>query len=462
MAKGKGKGTYRRDNLEGCGNALMCIVGTISLIIWLISLAMAPDDPSGNTSAGTSGSDSPSPAAGSGEMNKHACAHDIVVPDGRNETQECGGDCVVACGPCNPRYDGCVGTKYCPLLCAAGALCNADLGFYQPEQCTGRVCRNNACADMTVIPCSANETAFHLFMTALYGGIAVVGIISYLLATKISHRPRIVMFGTAPAFVHTIVSGSFLTACSVGEYSVAEARFITQLIFGILTLAYTNGFKILFINDGSDSAAIFLSMGSWTMFMIADTMLSSINAWQNVYYATNEEIFPEIASNKKCGETEYLFFVLWTTIMGFVCFFTFLFVLKLGGPNTSVNEEQPQRRAQIKIFISFVGIPSIIFMLINISFLGACKNAGHTVIREYGITTAVFYALFVLSPLLFGRSAKAEKYSTKNVVPNSSDTASYRRFALSPYQKVALFTMCSAMLNGWSGYIIYKNVQALK
>ena len=36
------------------------------------------------------------------------------------------------------------------------------------------------------------------------------------------------------------------------------------------------------------------------------------------------------------------------------------------------------------------------------------------------------------------------------------------RFTLSPYQKVALFTLCSAMLNGWSGYIIYKNVQALK
>lgn len=447
MAKGKGKGG--NDGYE----AIMCIVGTISFIIWMISLVMAPDDPSGNTSGAlganvTSGS----------EMNKHACAHDIVVPDGRIETQECGGDCVVACGPCDPQYDGCFGTKYCPLPCDAGALCNGDLGFYQPEQCTGRVCQNNTCADMTVIPCSANETAFHQFMTALYGGIAVVGIISYLLATKISkHFASIVMLGTSPAFVHTIISGSFLTACSVGEYSVAQARYITQLVFGIFTLVLQlgNQFKEDENSGYADSVALLLSMSMWFLFMLADIMLSSINSWQNVYYAVNEEIFPEIASNKKCGETEYLFFVLWTTIMGFVCFFTFLFVLKLG-ITTAEN------KIEIQIFQSFVGIPSIIFMLINISFLGACKNAGHTVIREYGITTAVFYALFVLSPLLFGRSAKAEKYSTKNVVPNSSDTASYRRFALSPYQKVALFTMCSAMLNGWSGYIIYKNVQALK
>ena len=353
--------------------------------------------------------------------------------------------------------------------------------------------------DMPVIPCTATETAFHQFMTAVYGGLFLIGILTYNMMKKFwySHWRYLqtgpipmglfklnVLLLAMPGCLHLHISGIFLARCSWGESNV-QTRFVVQLIVGLLTMfALFSGVSTA--PTHSSTIAGFLAMGAWLMVFTADIVLSKIYGWQNIYYASGEELFPSVASNKVCGATEYLFYVSWTVLMGVTCFVTFLSLL-LSGKIGVVTWKASN------MFATDIGFPSILFMLINISFLGACRNSGHTIMREYGITTTVFYVLFVgrafIQSINEGRINAASQTNEQHAevqlnaietatstgsnsegndlavaakaAADSTRSSSQGRFACTPPLKAMFYLVCLASLNGWSGYIIFKGVKAM-
>ena len=82
--------------------------------------------------------------------------------------------------------------------------------------------------------------------------------------------------------------------------------------------------------------------------------------------------------------------------MGFICFFVVCVLNSVAADNESKEEKERTHGGKSMIYGLYIGMPSIIFMIINIAFLGSCRNYGKTIIFEYGITICIFYGLIIM------------------------------------------------------------------
>ena len=409
--------------------------------------------------------------------------------------------CIYECGFCDPEYDDCYGKKYCRVLCDDGALCDRSLGVMQPMHCKDVVCgTNNTCVKFDPIPCSVHERSFHQFMTGVYVCLFVFGGLIYLLQKNVcipnkswmaDSNPALWFFlAVIPGGFYAVISGIFLGVCGTAGgtgWSVAGARVITMSIFMFIFYFYLiMQFVKLSENEGgkddNSKAANGMAAMVWSMFFIADVMLSVINWKQTLFWVSETDIWPHLASNKRCGETENLYYVGWTTLMGFVSFFI---ICILNSVAADVDAEKAS------IYGKYVGATSLLFMLINISFLGACKSNGKTIIYEYGITICVFYGLLLALQLYTNVQVKnaqkrgeawVPKFTTGSkkdvelsgvatgdvVIGNdgipldpSSSTASGSKFC-NTRTIALLINFLIFALNGWSGYVVHSQVSALK
>jgi hypothetical protein len=436
---------------------------------------------------------------------EYDCSHLLAVPDGRFEVQTCGGYYTTAGGDTKAiRNDLCTSScstkkqpnRRCPILCDVGALCDHELGAMQPSHCKGIVCStNNTCTVFDTIPCSVHERSFHQFMTGVYLCLFVIGGLIYILQKNVcipnkswmaDSNPSLWLFlAVIPGGYFAVVSGIFLGVCGTDGgtgWSVAGARATTigwsLFLFYVYVFIWTKEYEgdDDVNSEGANKMAAFV----WLMFFIADIMLSTINSQQNLFWVSETDIWPHLTSNERCGETENLYYVGWTTLMGFVSFFI---ICILNSVAADIDEEKAS------IYGKYVGSTSLLFMLINISFLGACKSNGKTIIYEYGLTICVFYGLILAFQLYTNMQVKKEQnrsviqsskstpdielsgVATGDVVvseatptPSSSASpaASGSKCCNNTRTIALLINFLIFVLNGWSGYVVHSQVYALK
>ena len=178
-----------------CTLCLLCI----SLIVYLIQLAANPTPPPG-----------PSGGVVNNATARHSCAHSIFV---HNKTTwlECGGDCKVEDGMCNPDYDGCVGKKYKKVKCKNGDPCVYSKGSKAlKSDCEGLCYPDGYCGDKKT-QISNGEMEFHITMSVVYSILLVS--ISALLYFVDETRKTLVLWPVLCA-VFFIISWSFTIAAA--------------------------------------------------------------------------------------------------------------------------------------------------------------------------------------------------------------------------------------------------------
>ena len=157
-----------------------------------------------------------------------ACAWTLVV-NAASYVMNCGPDCVVSNGVCNPSTDGCWGVKWETRMCPRGTPCT-NTTF---NHCEEGYCRDNACAPAPNIPCIQSERNFHGTLTWTYGGIALAGLVATadLVCSPSRHGGEILMDKTFQfacvcllALLPLLFSGSFLGACLNDNQSMYENR----------------------------------------------------------------------------------------------------------------------------------------------------------------------------------------------------------------------------------------------
>ena len=377
----------------------------------------------------------------------------------------------------------------------------------QPLHCKDIVCgTNNTCMKFDPIPCSIHERSFHQFMTSVYVCLFIIGGIIYVLQVNFcipnkswmadSNPSLWLFFAVVPGGCYAVLSGIFLGVCGTEGgtgWTVATARAFTIGFSAIVLLMYfIMAAETVSSQQGGDDdnskAANAMSFFVWLMFIIADIMLSAINSEQTLYWVSETDLWPHLLKNKRCGNTENLYYVGWTTIMGFVSFFI---ICILNSVAADIDVEKAS------IYGQYVGATSLFFMLINVSFLGACKNNGKTIIYEYGITICIFYGFILALQLYTNMKEKKNKKITKKNQQTSdagdtvtkkieNNTTSSSDIELSEVATgdnavgiPATFSGCRSkrcetrtlallinflifFLNGWSGYVVHSQVSALK
>ena len=479
MGKGKGKGKDAQDSLDNCFYTIGMILFVISLVVFIVQLSAGPSTPVEKNTTVTIGNET-------SIISYSGCSHPIKILDKktnqvRKEIQNCGGYytttnaeyldeegeprawhpqlddgirhpdlCRKKCGVCDPEYDDCFGIKYCSVLCDDGALCNFAVGGpVQPEHCKDIICgANNTCLLFDPIPCPTSERYYHMFMTFVYFSVCLAGVciyfinIKYLIPNKSTYaevNPQFYIFWMAiPGGMFFFLSFLFQSVC--GSSTVGLARFITMIIVFTISpivaiLFCDKSFKTLVSNstNGTSSRANVMSLIIWFLFIGTDMMLGLVNSSQAVYMVAEVPIpwFEHIATNKRCSATETYFYVFWTTMMGFVSFAVILLLTKKFSFTPDIDKngvmtEWGKITLFGTLFSSFIGVPSILFMLINISFLAACKTKGKKIIFEYGIVIVLFY-IIILSWQSYvlkkdGKFDNIDTVSTLKVDNNNSST----------------------------------------
>lgn len=323
------------------------------------------------------------------------CAWDLHL-NNRTYIMECGGTCKKKCGVCDPQYDGCIGTKYCPVKCHDGSPC-----LYRPgtiaSDCTGVCDKNNICIATPPAKADPGEYVYHGGMTIWY---LVVFVSSYALARAGSGGNGNFRVDTAIgsvqytfalfAFVFFIISGSFylaVVADTTNEHlSVYHARLITMSVFYGITWIVLFLMANAITDEFGPSFYIFVYM--WVILGVIEIMQCAIGEKHAILYTLDEPLHPFVAENRRCSDPEYYAYVGWVAFFG-VLLYTFA--------NLSANHRS-LRQAEAGVMEDFFGIlsiPGAIIWLVCVAFYGACKNNGFTLLTPFGITITAFYLIFI-------------------------------------------------------------------
>ena len=194
-----------------------------------------------------------------------------------------------------------------------------------------------------------HEISFHQFMTAAYGGLVIVGLVIYLVQTYICVPRKMacmddsasfyLFYMVCPGAVFALLSYMCLAICNGGS-TMAAGRFVIMLLVLCSPPLWFWGSILFFDFDSFDccsdrasgpmcaacrkapESAHSLALFGLFFFLICDVTLAGTNRDQALYWAAGVSIpwMEHIAPNKRCSNTETLFYVFWTTISGFVGF----------------------------------------------------------------------------------------------------------------------------------------------
>ena len=307
--------------------AIYCCFLVISIIVYVVQLSADKGaEPSGGV-------------VGNGTA--HACAHFVTV-NNRTTKLECGGACVKECGICDPQYDGCIGTKYCPVKCPTGKPCVYEPGTVDSD-CEGICSEKNECIDLPPLKVSDNELQMHTMVTLMYGGILLANLV---LLFRNPNGPRTVreLFRMQPpprinndlneaevplqkwfmliSLLLTIMSGSFLIAASANrEHSLYASRMITMCI-AVPMLSVLILFLLLIFKNSITGHLTLLFGGMWFMILFIDLSNSVVGNGQALLRATGR-LHHGMPGDLKCGHTEFEAYVSWNLVFGL---FTYIFI----------------------------------------------------------------------------------------------------------------------------------------
>lgn len=189
-------------NADGIQAACTCFLICVSLIVYIIQLASNPNPPPG-----------PSGGLVTNGSAHHSCAHTIFVHN-KSYTLECGGDCEVEDGMCNPEYDGCVGKKYKKLRCKNGDPCIYSKGRAAlSTDCEGLCYPDGYCGDKETLV-SNGEMEFHITMSVVYSVLLVsISVLLYFAGLDNATRNPMLVWPFVCA-VYFIISWSFTIAAA--------------------------------------------------------------------------------------------------------------------------------------------------------------------------------------------------------------------------------------------------------
>ena len=359
----------------------------ISLIVYCVQLGQ--DKPAPPTGTVVNGSKP--------QSSLHECAYAV-----HNVTLECGLNCKKECGICDPEYDGCVGTKYCPIYCDDGLPCIHQAGVIRGN-CKGLCGKKNVCIPLPPLVVSDNELQMHALTTLIYFGICISSLIMLYFGGSFS-RTSVKNFWTSSfsgfdgihqfyfkaGLLYFIISGSFLLAAVTNrEKSLYLARLITTSVLDSLGFMFILTVSLAMPLSGVDPKKRWLFLGMWFMVFYIDISSSAVGNGQAVLKAI-DELHIGIPEEVRCTHSEFVTYVAWSCAFGLG---TYVF------SNLSLYFEK-KGISVYGIFFFTLGIHSLIMWLVSVSFYTACNNVGHKMFVPFGVTTCAIFFFFTV-PCLY-------------------------------------------------------------
>ena len=152
---------------------------------------------------------------------------------------ECGGECKVEDGVCDPEHDGCEGKKYKKIKCPKGHPCIHTQSLN--SDCEGLCDPDGICGDK-FISISNGEMEFHLTMSVVYTILCTTTLVAVLpqagIIVDTSTRKKLYHW---PVFtgVFVIISWSFTIAADIGQDKGVASEYSKYFISqNIQTLTY--------------------------------------------------------------------------------------------------------------------------------------------------------------------------------------------------------------------------------
>ena len=365
------------DSVQACCYMLFFCISLVCYIVQMVSQShVVPPHGSGLVPNGTT------PATCAWKLHLHNKTYNM----------ECGKDCKKECGFCDPQYDNCFGKKYCPVKCDNGLPC-----IYMPGElksdCKGICSRESVCVPLPPPKATVGEVQYHILMTCVYLFITISSVClggcaekhAWRNSDRLGHMHYEFAF---VAFMLFVISGSFLLATTVSddELSMYNSRFITMMVFYIVlvtVLARCIGYRSVGNANKGGHSALFFYM--WFIMGVIEILQCVIGKSHATLYALGEDFYPFVAETRRCSQDEYFAYTGWVGIFG---------LLEYAFACLAANFRAGQNHV-MENFFTVLSVPGSIVWLIAVSFYGACKNNGFTVIVPFVISITACFVLFV-------------------------------------------------------------------
>lgn len=342
-----------------------------------------------------------------------ACAWTLVV-NAASYVINCGPDCVVSNGVCNPSTDGCWGVKWETRMCPRGTPCT-NTTF---NHCEEGYCRDNACAPAPKIPCIQSERNFHGTLTWTYGGIALTGLVAMagLVCSPFKDETCRVACLCLPALLPLLLSGSFLGACLNNNQSMYENRGITFSVFTGVGLCSACRLYMFIVEEDERSiypkrgelskewlTSFKLNFANWAMLLFGDQLLTYIASAKATGIAFGADPFESIAANKYCTSWEHDLYVALCIFCGLLCVLLSLRIAWIENNYIRAMHDNGMLGDIISLQVDFhvpacifIYLPTLTCWFLTMCFLGACRDNRISVLYPYSITLFVSYSVWTI------------------------------------------------------------------